>query len=218
MANAIFEVCMINHLVKRKTDQLSGGERQRIAIAQLLIRSPKLLLLDEPYSNLDLIHKNILKDVIREIGENLQISCLLVSHDPTDILPWANEVMLMQHGKIVQSGAPEHVYQHPTNAYTAALLGKYQILPLHIADLLLPYSGTAPVGKKIFVRPGNFKITSEDHGVAAQVISVEFMVGFYELELIVEDTIVYIHTLNRHVQKGEVIFIALDAKTIQFIG
>lgn len=86
MANAIFEVCMINHLVKRKTDQLSGGERQRIAIARLLIGSPELLILDEPYSNLDLIHKNILKNVIREIGESLNITCLMVSHDPTDIL------------------------------------------------------------------------------------------------------------------------------------
>lgn len=218
MANAIFEVCMINHLVKRKTDQLSGGERQRIAIARLLIGAPKLLLLDEPYSNLDLIHKNILKDVIKEIGETLQITCLLVSHDPTDILPWADEIMLMQHGKIVQSGAPEYVYQHPSNTYTASLLGKYQILPPNIADLLLPYSGTAPLGKKIFVRPGNFRIATVDHGVAAHVRNIQFMVGFYELELVVEETIIYIHTLNKHVQKNETIFIALDTKTVQFLG
>jgi hypothetical protein len=97
-------------------------------------------------------------------------------------------------------------------------LGKYQILPPHIADLLLPYSGTAPLGKRIFVRPGNFRLASVDHGVAAQVRNIQFMVGFFELELVVEDTIIYIHTLNRHVQKNEIVFIALDTKTIQFLG
>jgi len=98
MAHAIFEVCMISHLMKRKNDQLSGGERQRVAIAKLLISSPKLLLLDEPFSNLDLIHKNILKDVIQEIGDKLNITCLMVSHDPTDTLSWADQIMIMQHG------------------------------------------------------------------------------------------------------------------------
>jgi len=57
-----------------------------------------------------------------------------------------------------------------------------------------------------------------DHGVAAQVRNIQFMVGFYELELVVEETIIYIHTLNKQVQKNETIFIALDSKTIQFLG
>jgi ABC-type sugar transport system ATPase subunit len=97
-ALALYRLCRIDHLLQRKNDQLSGGEKQRVALARLLVGSPKLLLLDEPFSNLDLIHKNILKGVIGDIAERLQITCMLTSHDPTDTLSWADEILVMRHG------------------------------------------------------------------------------------------------------------------------
>ncbi len=210
MANAIFEVCMINHLVKRKTDQLSGGERQRIAIARLLIGSPKLLILDEPYSNLDLIHKNILKNVIREIGESMNISCLMVSHDPIDILSWADEIILMQAGKIVQQGKPEAVYRYPVNAYAAGILGNFQVLTPDLSDAFRKIAGLEPTGKSIFVRPDYFNIVSAVAGIEAIVKELFFLAGIYELELSIGDTIITIRTMLRHIKKGDHIFIALE--------
>lgn len=210
MANAIFEVCMINHLVKRKTDQLSGGERQRIAIARLLISSPKLLILDEPYSNLDLIHKNILKNVIREIGESMNISCLMVSHDPIDILSWADEIILMQAGKIVQQGKPEAVYRYPVNAYAAGILGNFQVLTPDLSDAFRKIAGLEPTGKSIFVRPDYFNIVSAVAGIEAIVKELFFLAGIYELELSIGDTIITIRTMLRHIKKGDHIFIALE--------
>lgn len=215
MANAIFEVCMINHLVKRKTDQLSGGERQRIAIAKLLIGSPKLLILDEPYSNLDLIHKTILKNVIREIGNSLQITCLMVSHDPSDLLSWADEIILMKAGKIVQQGNPEYVYRHPSSAYAAGLLGDYYILPSKLSDAFRKFAGFIENGNEIFVRPEYFKIVPEHEGVEAIVRQRYFMAGFYALELFIVDTNITIKTMQKHPQKGDTIFIALEKEVFE---
>jgi len=127
-AQALFRVCQIDHLMKRKTHQLSGGERQRIALAKLLIASPRLLLLDEPFSNLDMIHKEVLKSVIRDIGQRLDITCMLVSHDPLDTLSWADEILVLRNGLVVQQGPPMQVYQAPVDEYVAGLFGKYNLI------------------------------------------------------------------------------------------
>lgn len=113
-AENLYEVCRISHLLARRTDHLSGGERQRIALARLVLSSPRLLLLDEPFSNLDVTHKNILKTVIQEVSALLGITCILISHDPLDTLPWADEIIIMQAGKIIQQGTPAHIYQQPS--------------------------------------------------------------------------------------------------------
>jgi len=127
-AQELFRVCQIDHLMKRKTHQLSGGERQRIALAKLLIAAPRLLLLDEPFSNLDMIHKEVLKSVIRDIGRKLDITCMLVSHDPLDTLSWADEILVLRSGKVVQQGPPIQVYQAPVDEYVAGLFGKYNLI------------------------------------------------------------------------------------------
>ncbi|MBK8951870.1 MAG: ABC transporter ATP-binding protein [Chitinophagaceae bacterium] len=98
-AMTIYKVCQVDHLLKRKTNQLSGGERQRIVLARLLTTTPKLLLLDEPFSNMDMAHKRAIKKVIHDIGEQLGISCIIVSHEPTDTLSWADRILVLKDGK-----------------------------------------------------------------------------------------------------------------------
>jgi len=124
-ASELYQLCHIDHLLERRTDQLSGGERQRIALARILVHPPRLLLLDEPFSNLDMIHKRILKKVIADSASRFDITCTLVSHDPRDILPWANEVLVLRDGRLIRQGPPLDVYSRPENEYTAALLGDY---------------------------------------------------------------------------------------------
>ncbi|MFN3665689.1 MAG: ATP-binding cassette domain-containing protein, partial [Sediminibacterium sp.] len=88
-AAQLYQVCKVSHLMNRKNDELSGGERQRVALAKLLVGVPQLLLLDEPFSNLDLPQKKNINAVIHAISEQLKITCIMVSHDPVDTLSWA---------------------------------------------------------------------------------------------------------------------------------
>ena len=182
-AELVYRVCKIDHLLKRWTHQLSGGERQRIALACLLVTAPKLLLLDEPYSNLDVLHKNILKSVLQDISEQLEMTCLLVSHDPVDVLSWADIILVLQEGQIVQKGAPEYVYRHPVNEYTAALFGKYTLLESGLVRTLSAFKkGTQAVPR--FIRPEQFRLSADAaKGVAGEVQRSWFMGGFYELEV-----------------------------------
>ncbi len=161
-AREIFHICQIDHLLKRRTTELSGGEKQRIATARLLVNSPSLLLLDEPYSNLDMIHKQTMKQLLNDVSEKLGISSILVSHEPADILSWADHLMLLKDGEIVQQGSPEYLYRNPVNEYAAGLLGKYYYMP----------------GTDLIIRPENIHIA--DKGIEAVVKKKIFLGSHYE--------------------------------------
>lgn len=207
-AEKIYETCRIVPLLKRKTDQLSGGERQRIALARLLISSPELLLLDEPFSNLDTAHKKILKSVIRNISEDLGITSILVSHDPADILSWADEILVMKSGKIIQKGRPEKVYRQPVNTYTAGLFGPYSLIE---TSRINGFSrGIETQGQSLFVRPENFVITQGDqHSLRGEVREARFLGHHYELEVLVSGKIILVKTQKANFSRGDSICLSL---------
>lgn len=124
-ASFIYETCDISHLLQRKTHQLSGGEKQRIALARILTMRPSLLLLDEPFSNLDWNHRAIMKRVISDLETKMKLTCFMVSHDAPDILSWAHRMIVLKEGYMIQEGSPEQIYRNPVNEYVAGLLGKY---------------------------------------------------------------------------------------------
>ena len=134
----------------------------------------------------------------------------MVSHDPTDILSWADEILLMKGGKIIQQGKPEDVYRYPANAYAAGLLGNYYILDAPLADAFRTIAGINKTGNEIFVRPEYFKIVASNEGIEAIVKEKYFMAGFYELELIIAGATITIRTMQKHPKKGDKIFIALE--------
>lgn len=127
-AARVYDLCRISHLVKRKEHELSGGEKQRVATARLLIQKPTLLLLDEPFSNLDRQHKSMMQTVIRDIGAALGITCVLVTHDPPDALSWADRLLVLQDGACAQLDTPQQLYRQPASEYVAGLFGAYNLL------------------------------------------------------------------------------------------
>lgn len=182
-AGAIYEVCRISHLLKRRTDQLSGGERQRIVLARLLTTSPSLLLLDEPYSNLDRQHTQVIKAVLKDLVEQWKISCIMVSHDAEDLLAWADRVLVMREGRIIQDGNPETIYRQPQDLYTASLLGDVNVLEPSLAGLLLAGYEVLP-DQKWMLRPEQIGINETfSSGVNAIVREVHFCGSHYLLKL-----------------------------------
>ena len=212
-AAEIFEICHITHLLKRKTDQLSGGERQRIGMARVLIGAPKLLLLDEPYSNLDVIHKNILKTVIHNIGEKLKITCILVSHDPTDTLSWADEIIVLKDGHVVQLGAPELIYAKPVSEYVAGLFGKYNlIIPTHP---VFKAGGGKKNDRNLFLRPEQIKVvTRGEHQVKGKVVKSTFFGAFLELEIEIGDNFILVRTDQSDLTLGDTIYLFIPSDDV----
>jgi iron(III) transport system ATP-binding protein len=193
----LFRVCQIDHLMKRKTHQLSGGERQRIALTKLLIGRPRLLLLDEPFSNLDMIHKEVLKSVIQGIGKRLDTTCMLVSHDPLDVLSWADEILVLREGKPVQQGTPVQIYRAPGDEYVAGLFGKYNVVD---GRILRPEQ----IGLFLSGQPGALK---------GRVDTAGFWGSFHEAVVVTESGLrLTVRMWGGGVRTGEVVYLILPEK------
>lgn len=211
-AAIVYDVCRIKHLLLRKTNELSGGEKQRIALAGVLVTRPSLLLLDEPFSNLDAVNKQTIREVIEEISMRLQVTIVLVSHDAQDILSWANRVMVMQDGEIIQDGTPYQIYHRPVNVYSAGLFGLFNILPTHF---LGAEKSTVTLKDFFFVRPEHILIVDSNESlINVTVQTIIFKGNYYIIQAFVKDVTVIIQTGSCDYQQNDVLSIAFDTRFI----
>ena len=109
---------------------------QLIALARVLITKPRLLLLDEPFSNLDEINKKIIYKVLQDVGTLLDLTIVLVSHDPAEILSWADKIIVLKDGRFIQQGSPSSIYFQPIDQYVSGLMGEFNYLPEKISALI----------------------------------------------------------------------------------
>ena len=209
-AQSLYEICHIKHLLKRKTDQISGGEKQRIAMARLLTGAPKLFLLDEPFSNLDNLHRNTLRSVIRAMGEKLGITFLIVSHDPADALGWADEIIVMKSGQIIQQDTPETVYRQPVNEYAAGLFGTYNAFTKTEAARFGEIPKAYGNRKQYFIRPEAFTLAVKKNktAVAGKVTDVSFLGSGYEVEVALPESMVIVRTDNGDLKFGDDVYVS----------
>jgi iron(III) transport system ATP-binding protein len=217
-ATALYEVCQISHLLKRRTNQLSGGEKQRIALAKLLISSPRLLLLDEPFSNTDMVHKKLLKSIIRDIGAKLKITCIMVSHDPLDTLSWADEILVMKDGQVIQQGTPQQIYKQPASEYIAGLFGTYNLLSHSVAKIFTDSLASGKHSKKLFIRPEDIILSmTAGEGVEATVKEILFYGSYYETEVLIGKNKITVRTPGSTLSKGDTVYLSVPPGNAWYI-
>lgn len=201
-AERIFEICQIDHLLKRKTTQLSGGEKQRVALSRLLVTNPSLLILDEPYSNLDMIHRKVIKQVIEDVSSEFDITCMLISHEPEDVLSWAQELIIIKDGKIHSKNNPASLYNNPPDLYVAGILGDYILFNATNAGLL-----KTTVDKPF--RPEQIQ-TSHTHGdIEGRVLDTTFFGHYHLLTIMVNDQKISAMVIENSYQQGDLVYISL---------
>lgn len=126
--NEVMKLVGLQRFRKRYPHQLSGGQQQRTALARALAPNPSLILLDEPFSNLDGILKDQVREEVRKILKRARTTAIFVTHDTRDALSTADRIAVLKEGMIQQVGKPEEVYTSPTNIYVANFFGKINII------------------------------------------------------------------------------------------
>lgn len=192
-ADELYSLCRIDHLMQRNSYELSGGEKQRVALARLLVTKPTLLILDEPYSNLDLMHRDILKEVVENICKRYEISCIIISHEPADVLPWADKIIVLKRGRIVMEGNAKEVYKNPINEYVAGLLGSYNVFSDDI------------FGRNRITRPEKIELVKGTNGeYTGKVTAVSFMGNYCEVVVEIKNQQVKVHCQDDSFHTGEI--------------
>ncbi|WP_379970053.1 sulfate/molybdate ABC transporter ATP-binding protein [Epilithonimonas sp. UC225_85] len=123
----LLDVVGLTEFAKVIPKNLSGGQQQRVAIARALAVLPKMLLLDEPFSNLDFSRKFELREKLFNYVKENNLSLIISTHNLEEVLPWADKIVVLQQGRLIQNDNPKETYENPYNSYVAKLLGEVNI-------------------------------------------------------------------------------------------
>jgi iron(III) transport system ATP-binding protein len=152
----------LGDMSERYPHELSGGQRQRVALARALVYSPRLLLLDEPFSNLDAKLRERARSWLRGLHHQLGLTTLFVTHDQDEALAMSDRILVMDRGIVQQVGAPEEIYRHPANEFVATFIGQCNVLRTTVTERL---------GK------GSYRLRIDGAGSALDVHADELTVG-----------------------------------------
>jgi iron(III) transport system ATP-binding protein len=134
-ARDVLELTELIGLENRAPNALSGGQQQRVALARALVMEPKVLLMDEPLSNLDAKLREVMRTEIRRIQQRLGITSVYVTHDQVEAMTLSDRIVVMNQGRIEQIGAPQDIYRRPQTAFVADFIGRTNFVPATVAGV-----------------------------------------------------------------------------------
>lgn len=217
---------MVLHLVNlvglenRSPAHLSGGQQQRVALARALVMQPKVLLFDEPLSNLDAKLRVQMRDEIRRLQERLGITSVYVTHDQVEAMSLSDKVVVMNQGRIEQIGDPHEIYARPANVFVADFIGKANFLDSRVEDISesglisfkvmervfnIQYKGQEKLEKGmeiyVLIRPEAVSVGNPDSYFATTVKKATYLGPVVEYEVEAGDRIISIVDYNPQIKK-----------------
>ena len=185
----LLEIVEMTEYANVKAKFLSGGQMQRVAIARVLALEPEVLLLDEPFSHIDNFRKNSLRRKFFGYLKEQQITCIVATHDSTDVLAFADEVAIIKEGKIVESGIPKFIYGNPKDKYVASLFGDVNEIKIN--------------GELKFVYPHQLKAVMNSD-LKVEIVNSYFRGSHYLMEAKFENQTLFFES-DELLENGEVV-------------
>ncbi len=194
----ILKLTNLKDLCNRYPDQLSGGEQQRACIARALVREPDLLLLDEPFSNLDSSIKSVIQDEIHKIIKETKTTTILVTHDIKDTFNISDKILIFKAGILQQYDNPVNMYCNPVNCYCAKILGDLNQISVN--------------GKTYFIRPEKIRVAKKSSYLAV-VQKIVFVGKEYKISAKINEEI-WIFFSEEPLQIDQEVYLELDDKDL----
>lgn len=204
----LLKLCHLEKAAQKLPRELSGGQLQRIALAQTLADEPSILLLDEPFSHLDTFTKNTIREDIFKILRKHKITTVCISHDTEEALSYADRIIVMKDGKIIQQGTPETLYQCPKNSYIATLFGNENILSPEFSEKYWQKP------QKACIRTEHIKISQIPTLWEATIQTQKYVGRGYEVLCTIGKQKIKMFSPQKIAKKS--IFIEIDEKNIHF--
>jgi iron(III) transport system ATP-binding protein len=216
----VLELVELGKHAKRYPHELSGGQQQRVALARALAHPPDILLLDEPFSNLDAKLRDRSRDWLKTLQQQINVTTIFVTHDQDEALSMSDRIVVMDRGRVRQIGTPAEVYEQPADLFVADFVGTVNVLPATIIEadgthatvrldgidgvLRVPHKGTALGPASVSIRPENIEIHQKAdvpagtvNAVSATIESSSYLGDHYRYRIRIGQTPLTVTTTRR---------------------
>jgi len=203
---------------RKQIHELSGGQQQRVAIARVIAYNPSVLLLDEPFSNLDTRLRQKTKVWLKKVIKELRLSAILVTHDQKEALSISDKIGIIHNKQIVQFGTPQEIFNQPVNLYVAEFLGDINKLPNELAqklDIIINQE------KMPIIRINDTHLSENKNDIPLSILDISYCGDYYEVLLSYENhsdrTIIVRTNTFDSLKVGEIMYLDINPEKIMLI-
>lgn len=233
----ILSLVKLSGYEKRSVNDLSGGEKQRVAIARAAISKPSVLLLDEPLGALDLQLRQYMQSELKALQKALQMTFIYITHDQEEAMNLSDRIIVINNGRIEQSGTPSEIYDFPKTRFVASFIGAANIINAEVMEISenqiiisiakslisIPYNDNIKKGNAVFsVRNENVLISKEplSNSIDAEILDKVYVNGLYKIKLKMVDgneIMSTAYSVNNQFDVGENVYVTFDTEKMVYI-